>query len=128
VGLDEGKEVAKFSIQTSGRSQTIIATPDRTRVSKNKDLVHVSIQIVDQSGIPVMLADDEVTCSISGPARLLGLESADNTDMTNYRDNIQRVYNGRMMAYIKTTGEAGEVNITFSALWLNPGIVTFTVE
>jgi type 1 fimbria pilin len=127
-GLKEGKEVARYAIQTSGRSQTIVATPDKTNLTGNKDLVHITIQIVDKDGIPVVLADDEVTCKINGPARLLGLESANNTDMTNFRDNVQRVYNGRMVAYVQTTGEPGQVDVVFSAPWLNPGKVTLTVK
>jgi hypothetical protein len=128
TGLKEGKEAARFSIQTSGRSQSIIATPDKTLLSGNKDLAHITIQIVDNNGIPVMLADDEVTCTITGPARLLGLESANNSDMTNYRDNSQRVYHGKMLAYIQTTGGPGEINITFSALWLKTGKVSLKAE
>jgi len=127
AGLNDGKEAARYSVQTSGRSQTIIASSDKHILSGNKDLAQIVVQIVDNNGIPVMLADDEVTCTISGPARLLGLESASNTDMTNQRDNIQRVYNGRMLAYIRATGDAGSVVITFSAPWLEPAKVTFTV-
>ena len=128
VGLKERKEAARYSIRTSGRSHALIATPDKTSVSRNRDLIHITIQIVDENGIPVILADDEVTCTISGPARLLGLESANNKDMTNYRDNSQRVYHGKMLAYIQTTGQPGKVDITFSAPWLNSGKVSLTVE
>jgi len=128
TGLKDGKEAAKYSVRTSGRSYTIIATPDKTSLSANKALAHINIQIVDQNGLPVMLADDEVTCTVSGPARLLGLESANNTDMTNYRDNSHRVYNGKMLAYVQTTGKTGEVNITFSAPWLKPAKVKLAIE
>jgi beta-galactosidase len=128
AGLKEGTEVARYTIQTSGRSQTIKATADKTILTGNKDLVHIVIQIVDKDGIPVVLADDEVTCKITGPARLLGLESANNADMTNFRDNIQRVYNGRMLAYLQTTGEPGQVEVVFSAPWLIPAKVTLTVK
>jgi len=128
TGLIDKKAVAWFSIQTSGRSHTIIATTDKTRLSANKDLSHITLQIVDSNGVQVMLADDEVTCTVSGPARLLGMESANNSDMTNYRDNSQRVYNGRMLAYLQTTGSPGKVNITFSAPWLKSAEVTLTVE
>ena len=127
-GLKEGKEAAKYSVQTSGRSYSIIATTDKTSLSANKDVAHISIRITDQNGLPVMLADDEITCTVSGPARLLGLESANNTDMTNYRDNTHRVYNGKMLAYVQTTGLKVYVNITFSAPWLKPAKVKFVIE
>jgi hypothetical protein len=128
VGSKEGKEAARFLIQTSGRSHTIIATSDKTNLSISNDLAQITIQIVDQNGVEVMLADDEVTCSVSGPAHLLALESASNTDMTNYRGNFHRVYHGRMMAYLQTTGDPGDVEVTFSAPWLNSGKVTLSVE
>jgi hypothetical protein len=48
--------------------------------------------------------------------------------MTNQRDNIQRVYNGRMLAYIQSTGAAGNVEITFSAPWLDPAKVSLTIK
>ena len=57
-------------------------------------------------------ADNNITCTVDGPACLLGLEGADNTDTGDYRDNRQRVYNGRLLAYIRTTGDAGEINVT----------------
>ncbi len=128
IGLKNGKETASYSVQTSGRSYAIVASSDKTNVSGNKDLIQITIQIVDQKGVPVILADDEITCRISGPARLLGLESASNTDMSGYRDNIHRVYNGRMLAYIQTTGQSGEVSVIFSAPWLNPGKVSVQVD
>lgn len=62
------------------------------------------------------------------PARLLGLEGADNTDMGDYRDNRQRVYNGRLLAYIQTTGEAGEINVSFSSPLLKGAEIKFTAE
>jgi len=128
TGLTDGNESARHSIQTSGRSYSIIASSDKTQLSTDKDLAQITIQIVDQNGIPVILADDEITCNITGPAVLLGLESANNSDMTNYRDNTHRAYNGKMLAYIQTKGSTGKVEITFSAPWLNSANVSLTVK
>ena len=63
------------------------------------------VQVVDENGVPVMISDDEVTCRVSGPARLLGLEASNNTDMSDYTDNKHRVYHGRILAYVEATGE-----------------------
>jgi hypothetical protein len=93
---------------------------DHSSLSKNKDLAHIVVQVVDEKGIPVMLSDDEVRCNIEGPAQLLGLEAGNNSDMGNYRDNEQRVFHGRLLAYVQTTGTAGTVKITFSSPWLKP--------
>ena len=114
------QEVAAYSIQTSGRPHSITATADKQRLKKEKDLAHVILQIVDEKGIPVMLSEDEITCKIEGPAKLLGLEAGNNSDMGDYTDNVQRAFHGRLLAYIQTTGQAGEIKLKFSAPWLKP--------
>jgi len=48
--------------------------------------------------------------------------------MGDYRDNRQRVYNGRLLAYIQTTGEAGEINVSFSSPLLKGAEIKFTAE
>ncbi|MNL25733.1 hypothetical protein D3C87_1472220 [compost metagenome] len=74
--------------------------------------------MVDKNNKPVVLADDEVTCRIVGAARLLGLEAGNNSDMTDYTDNKQRVYHGKMIAYIQLNPGQGDVAVQFSAPWL----------
>jgi hypothetical protein len=120
VGYNNRQEACRYAIQSSERPFALTASADNTILSKEKDLAHVVIQVVDEKGVPVMLADDEVKCTIEGPAKLLGLEAGNNSDMGNYRDNVQRVFHGRLLAYIQTTGEAGNVKITFSSPWLKP--------
>jgi len=41
---------------------------------------------------PVLLADNEITCSTNGPVKLIGLEASNPTDMGDYTDNRQRVF------------------------------------
>jgi hypothetical protein len=120
AGFKEGKEVARYAIQTSGRPYAITATVDKTVLKKDSDLAHIVLQITDENGYPVMLSDDEITCRIEGSARLLGLEAGNNTDMGDYTDNVQRTFHGRLLAYVQTTGQTGEIKVRFSAPWLKP--------
>jgi len=56
------------------------------------------------------------------------MESASNNEMTNYRNNVHRVYNGKMLDYIQTTGEKGRIEVTLSAPWLKPAKVSLTLD
>lgn len=127
IGLNGEKEACRYSIVSSGRPYALTATADNTRLNKNKDLAHVTVQVLDSRGIPVILSDDEITCRVEGPARLLGLEAGNNSDVENYRDNRQRAFHGKLLAYIQTTGQEGDVKITFSAPWLKNAIVELQV-
>jgi len=128
VGMDGEMETCRYFIQTSGRPFAITVTSDALTLKKYKDLAHVILQIVDEKGLPVPIADDEITCEIQGPVRLLGLEGSNNSDMGNYRDNIQRAYRGRLLAYIQTTGTTGEATLRFTAPWLKAGEIKIRVE
>jgi hypothetical protein len=128
AGYSGDRETCRHAIQTSGRPYAITATTDKSQLNKVKDLAHITLQIVDENGIPVLLADDEITCTIEGPARLLGLEASNNSDMGNYRDNRQRTFFGRLLAYIQTTGEAGEIKVKFTAPWLKETEVKLQAE
>jgi beta-galactosidase len=128
VGLNKQTEVCRYKIQTSARPFAITAISDFTILDKNKDLAHIVLQVVDENGWPVMLSDDEITCKIEGPAKLLGIEASDNTDMGDYRDPVQRAYHGRALAYIQTTGAVGRVKLTFSAPGLKDAVVKLEVR
>ena len=81
----------------------------------------------DENGILVRLADNNITCNVTGAGRLLGMEGSDNTDMGNYRDNRQRVHNGQLLTYVKATG-TGEIKVHFTSPLLKGTEVTVNVE
>ncbi len=128
VGFNNEKEACRYAIQTSTRPFALTARAGDQKLSKDKDLAQIVVQVTDENGVPVMLSDDEVKCTIDGPAKLLGLEAGNNTDMGNYRDTVQRVFHGRLMAYLQTTGKAGKIKISFTSPWLKPVDLTLDAE
>lgn len=122
IGMDgEGKEVSRSSIQSSQRSHALRIVYADTVVAAEGGVAHVAVEVVDENGVPVALADDEVTCTLSGPGNLLGLEASNNADMSDYTDNKHRVYRGRLLAYIRADGLPGnKMKVHFSAPWLTP--------
>ena len=115
-GCDEsGKVLSTYTIKTSGRPYALRATVDKDVLSPDKATAHVTIEVVDEQGTIVKLGDSEVTCEVEGPARLLGLEGSNNSDMSDYTDNRHRVYYGRLLAYVQTTGEKGEIRVKLTS-------------
>lgn len=115
-GLDKNGNVeSQYSIATSGRPYQLSATSDRKEFTKAGQVTHVSIEVLDENGIPVKLADNNVKVHVQGGAELLGLEAGDNSDMGNYRDNSQRVFRGRLLAYIRCVDPNQPVRISFTS-------------
>ncbi len=110
-GLDaNGNVESSYTIQTSGRPYAIKAVIE----DKGEEVAHVRIEVVDEDGVLVKLADNEITCWVMG-GKLLGLENSDNADMTDHRDNRQRVYRGKLLAYVRLPEDGSQAILRFSS-------------
>jgi hypothetical protein len=117
-GYDEhNRTTGEYAIRTSGQPTSIALKAYRNEISKDRGVAQIEVRLLDENGVPAILADNLLTCRIDGPGKLLGMEAGDNTDMGNYRDNRQRVFMGRMIAYVEASGE-GEIKVSFSSPWL----------
>lgn len=123
-----GKVLSSYAIKTSGRPYALRATVDKEVLSSDKATAHVTIEVVDEQGTIVKLGDNDVTCQIEGPARLLGLEGSNNGDMSDYTDNHHRAFHGRLLAYIQTTGEKGGIRVKLTSPLLKGTEVVLKAE
>ena len=115
-GCDTNGNIASsYSIQSSGRPYALRVSADRTTLSCDRATAHLIVEIVDENGTIVKLGDNDITCTIEGPARLLGLEGSNNSDMSDYTDNHHRAFHGRLLTYIQSTGEKGQVRVKFTS-------------
>ena len=110
----EGRTVATERIVTSGRPYALRASSDISELSEDEPLAHVTVEVVDENGNIVPLADNMVSCRINGNARILGVEGTGNHDMSDPRDHNRRVSGGRLLVYVERTGE-GKATLSFSS-------------
>ena len=124
----DGSVQTSYVIRTSGRPYQLRASVDREVIGADRHVAHITVEVLDEQGVVVKLADNNIRCEVEGPARLLGLEGSDNADMGDYRDNLQRVYMGRLLAYVGSVGEPGRVTVRFSSPLLKSAEVSFDIE
>lgn len=128
-GYKDGKEVSSNAVKTSGDVSQISAVADQTQFSsKTKGLSQVEIQLTDAQGNPVYKADNEIKVELSGPAKLLGLESGSLSSHESYQANSRKAQHGKLIAYIQTNGVSGSVPVTISADGLKSTTLTLTVK
>ena len=131
----EGSEIASYTIQTSGRPYELRARFDNVTGTTTSDVAvcckdginHIVVEVFDENGHIVKLADNNITCTIEGPAQLLGLENSDNTDMGDYRDNQQRVFQGSLLTYIRNGKDSGKVIVRFTSPLLKSTEISFEI-
>lgn len=128
IGLNDGNEASRFFIETSARPQAIKAKAWKNQISKDRGVAQIEIQVVDEKGVPVILSDDEISCTIEGPVKLLGLEASNPRDMGDYKGNKLRVFQGKMIAYVEATGEPGIATVNFTSTWLKGAEVEIEIK
>lgn len=126
VGMDKsGKEQARYAITTPQQAYAIKVTAIDNKIAKQDGVAQITLQIVDEKGVLVDNATNEITCHINGEAVLLGLEAGNNADMGNYTDNKQNAYKGKLTAYISAKGQAGDIKVFFASKGLKSDEITF---
>lgn len=104
---------ATASIVTCGRPYTLRVHADKTKLTHPDDVAHVYIEIIDEAGNLVPVADNLITCMVER-GRLLGMENGDLSDTSSRRGRQHRAYGGRLLTYIAPGRQGGPVRVQFS--------------
>ena len=125
VGRIAGKDLASFDLNTTGKPVTIVAKSDVSQLKDDKqELANVFVTLCDKSGNTVYSADNEITCEVTGPVRILGMEDSNPRNIENYKDNKQHAFHGKLLIYLQSLDKPGKAVIKLSS----PGLKGTTIE
>jgi Beta-galactosidase/beta-glucuronidase len=125
VGRIAGKDLASFDLNTTGKPVTIVTKSDVSQLKDDKqELANVFVTLFDKSGNTVYSADNEITCEVTGPVRILGMEDSNPRNIENYKDNKQHAYHGKLLIYLQSLDKPGKAIIKLSS----PGLKGTTIE
>ena len=120
-----GREVARDSRTSFGDSSRIVLTVDKSKLSADgKDMCFVTVETLDDQGNKVENASDYVKVTLEGPGRILGMDNGDSTDYDNYKTNVRKLFSGKLLVVVGTTGEAGEIRLQVSGRGLESAELT----
>ncbi len=123
VGRNGGREVCNFALETAGAASRIALLPDRRQLrAGQRDICHLEFQVVDARGVRVPDAAQVVAFELAGPAELLAVGNADLSSPENCRGATHAVFNGRGLAFLRSTDVAGDITIRATAPGLDPAV------
>ncbi len=118
VAYKAGAATTEDQILTTGYPAAIKCTEVKDPPAVKNDVAMLTLSILDANGNQVNLADNEITCRITGPGRLLGMENASVFHSVSMGNNVRRCKNGTLLVYIQATADAGEIVATFESPFL----------
>ena len=120
VGYKNGKKILARTVETTGAPARISLTADRSVIqADNRDVAVCNIELQDKKKRFVPTACNDLTITVSGPVRILGVGNGDPAYQATERpaDADARTYqvkafNGLAQVLLQSTGEAGEATLT----------------
>lgn len=111
IAYNDGKQVATYSLNTPGPVDRIEGTLSQSDFKEENETIELALVLTDDQGNLVEYSDQELTLEIEGPAQVLVLESGDLASHERYQASVRKTYQGRLKAYIKTTGNSSAIKI-----------------
>ncbi len=119
-GLDkQSKATTSYEIQTHSEAAKVSATVLPSS-NNNGGLFHLLINIVDAKGIRVLNYRKDVKCEVISGGKLLGLENANNSDMSAPKQPHKNANRGRLLAYIMRNNPTQKAKVRITAEDLSP--------
>lgn len=120
VGYKNGKKILARTVETTGAPARISLTADRPVIqADNRDVTVCNMELQDKKKHFVPTACNDLTITVSGPVRILGVGNGDPAYQATERpaDADARTYqvkafNGLAQVLLQSTGEAGEATLT----------------
>jgi len=124
-----GSVVASDTVKTAGQASQLKLTPDRTTITADgRDLVYVTAEVQDASGVAVPTASNGVTFAVSGPGKIVGVDNGNAIDTTSYKSLTRNAFSGKLMAIVQSTGSPGQITVTATSSGLTQGSVSATAQ
>jgi hypothetical protein len=128
VARNNGAEAASYELKTTGSPIKIIAMcDDKSMKPDRQDITHIFVTLCDEDGNTVYNADNEITCEITGPVRLIGMEDSNPANIEDYKDNKQHAFHGKLLIYLQSTDKPGPVIVKLSSPGLTGSVVKLNI-
>jgi beta-galactosidase len=86
------------------------------------------LNIVDAAGVRIPTATDVITSTATGPGKILAIENGDVADHEDRSGLAHRAFNGRMVLYIQSQGQSGEISLSVAARGLKTDTIRLTAD
>ncbi len=125
VARNAGQIVATRELRTAGKPARLALAVDRAEIAPVWDEVaRVEVSVVDEHGVLVPDAGDEVSFAVAGPGVVAAVDNGDNSSQEPFQAATRKAYQGHCVAFVKASAAPGRIALTASAPGLTPASVT----
>jgi beta-galactosidase len=115
VGRKNG-DIITDTLRTVGKAVAIRLHIDHDTISaNNRDVVHITCELIDKDGHINPVADNLIHFTIKGAGKIIGVGSGNPFDHESHKGNVHKAFNGLCLAIIQATRKPGDITVEASA-------------
>jgi beta-galactosidase len=123
-GIRKGAPVETVR-ETTGVPAAIRLSAYRSQLSAdNADLAVVTVEVIDAQGRVVPTAGNNITFTLTGPAKIIGVGNGDPSSHEPDKANTRSAFNGLAQAIVQTTFTGGTISLRAESSGLAPAVLT----
>ena len=129
IAYKSGSEIASAERKTTGKAYSLRLSADRLKLNTGgRDLSYILVEAYDENGLSHPLAENEVTISLSGPAKIAGVGNGNPQSFRPFQSDKVKLFYGKAMIIIGSEKERGKVKISVQADGLQSDLLELTIE
>lgn len=125
VSRKDGKVVLEREVKTAGIASELSLTADRSTIyADGEDLSFITVGVMDENGVIVPRASDQISFTIDGPGKIVGVANGDPTNHESFKGQTHKAFNGKCLVVLQAGREKGNMVLTATA----PGLKQSTIN
>jgi beta-galactosidase len=127
LGRSEGRELARYSIETTGVPAALRLIPEVEHVAADgEQVVPVRVEVVDAQGRVVPDADNLIGFTVSGAGSLAAVGNGDPASHENNVGDQRSAFRGLCMVLVRASDRPGTITVQAQADGLSPEHIAIT--
>ncbi len=124
-----GRLWAEDVVSTTGPAAGLLLESDRKEMQADgKDLVFITVRVVDSKGREVPRSHPYVHFSLAGPGRILAVGNGDPTCHEPFKAHGHSVFNGKCLVVVQSEPRPGTLTLKAKAEGMDAGVIRIKVK
>ena len=129
ISRKNGKTILETEIQTAGNPSNLKLTADRSSINADgNDLSFVTVDILDAKGVLAPNANNEISFSLKGNGKIVGVCSGDPVSHESYKGTKHTALNGKCLVVVQSSNKKGRLELTANANGLKSTTIIIKAE
>lgn len=129
TGFQGDRVIETMELVTAGEPAALEIQSDRETIAADgQDLAYLTLELVDDLGVRLPFGKAVIDFKIEGPGEIIGVGSARPNSVESFQQLKRTTFEGRCLAIVRSSKEAGEIKVTATASGLEPASVIIGTE